>query len=191
MDALTTTRLTLQPWQDAFGEDLARLASDQRVMQYIAAGQPWTPEQASQLHHACLTHWEDHGFGWHAILERTGTRFLGLAALNYLGPLVAGIEESAIEIGWWLDPGAWGRGIATEAGTAIRDEAFTRLNAARIVARLQPRNQASGRVAARLGMRLHGEAPGRGGEPVLVYLLDRPDWQASLAGGPAPGKPER
>jgi hypothetical protein len=30
-------------------------------------------------------------------------------------------------------------------------------------------------------MRLHSEAAGRTGEPVLVYLLDHPDWQASLA----------
>ena len=129
----------------------------------------------------CLTHWEDHNFGWRAILDSPSGRFLGLAALNYLGDLVPGIEESAIEIGWWLDPGAWGCGIATEAATAIRDEAFSRLHTARIAARLQPRNHASGRVAARLGMRLHGKAAGRTGEPVLVYLIHRPDWQASLA----------
>jgi RimJ/RimL family protein N-acetyltransferase len=179
MHALTTTRLTLMPWQDAFGEDLARLASDQRVMQYIGNGRPWNREQARQRHQACLTHWEDHNFGWRAILDSPHGRFLGLAALNYLGALVPGIEESAIEIGWWLDPGAQGRGIATEAATAIRDEAFTRLHATRIAARLQPRNHASARVAARLGMRLHGEAPGRAGEPVLVYLLDHPHWQAA------------
>lgn len=182
MHALTTARLTLMPWQDAFGEDLARLASDQRVMQYIGNGRPWNREQARQRHQACLTHWAEHNFGWRAILDRPGGRFLGLAALNYLGALVPGIEESAIEIGWWLDPGARGRGIATEAAAAVRDEAFTRLHATRIVARLQPRNHASARVAARLGMRLHGEAPGRADEPVLVYLLDRPRWQAGLAG---------
>jgi RimJ/RimL family protein N-acetyltransferase len=169
------------PWQDAFGEDLARLASDERVTQYIGNGRPWSREQARQRHQACLAHWEDHDFGWRAILDSPGGRFLGLAALNYLGDLVPGIEESAIEIGWWLDPGVWGRGIATEAATAIRDEAFSRLNTARIVARLQPRNHASGRVAARLGMRFYGEAADRAGTPVLVYLLDHPDWQASLA----------
>jgi RimJ/RimL family protein N-acetyltransferase len=147
-------------------------------MQYIGDGRPWNREQARQRHRACLTDWEDHNFGWRAILDRTNGRFLGLAALNYLGALVPGIEESAIEIGWWLDPGAWGRGIATEAATAIRDEAFARLHATRIVARLQPRNHASERVAARLGMRLHAEAVGRTGEPVLVYLLDHADWQA-------------
>jgi RimJ/RimL family protein N-acetyltransferase len=181
MQALTTPRLTLMPWQDALGEDLARLASDERVMQYIGNGRPWNREQARQRHQACLAHWADHNFGWRAILDSPSSRFLGLAALNYLGDIVPGIEESAIEIGWWLDPAAWGRGIATEAATAIRDEAFSRLHATRMVARLQPRNHASGRVAARLGMRLHGEAPGRTGEPVLVYLLDRPDWQASPA----------
>lgn len=181
MHALTTPRLDLMPWQDAFGEDLARLSTDQRVMRYIGNGQPWNRERARERHHACLTHWEDNNFGWRAILDSPSGCFLGIAALNYLGALVPGIEESAIEIGWWLDPSAWGRGIATEAAAAIRDEAFTRLHAMRIVARLQPSNHASGRVAARLGMRLHGEAAGRTGEPVLVYLLDHQDWQASLA----------
>lgn len=180
MHALTTARLTLMPWQDAFGEDLARLASDERVMQYIGNGRPWNREQARQRHQACLRHWEDHHFGWRAILDSPSGRFLGLAALNYLGALVPGIEESAIEIGWWLDPGAWGRGIAAEAATAIRDEAFSRLHATRVVARLQPRNHASERVAARLGMRLHGDAAGRAGEPVRVYILDRTDWRAGL-----------
>jgi RimJ/RimL family protein N-acetyltransferase len=185
---LTTTRLALMPWGDAFGEDLARLASDQRVMQYVGDGRPWDREQTRQRHQACLRHWEDHDFGWRAMLVQPSGRFLGLAALNYLGALVPGVEESAIEIGWWLDPDAWGRGFATEAATAIRDEAFTRLHARRIVARLQPRNHASGRVATRLGMRLHGETAGRTGEPVLVYLLDHADWQAGAGPGRVTGQ---
>jgi RimJ/RimL family protein N-acetyltransferase len=192
MHDLTTARLALMPWQDAFGEDLARLASDERVMQYIGNGRPWDREQARQRHQACLRHWEDHRFGWRAILDRPGSRFLGLAALNYLGALVPGIEESAIEIGWWLDPAAWGRGIATEAAAAIRDEAFSRLSARRIVARLQPGNHASARVAARLGMRLHGDAAGRTGERVSVYILERPDWRGEMRDkplrNPAPGQ---
>jgi RimJ/RimL family protein N-acetyltransferase len=85
-----------------------------------------------------------------------------------------------------LDPAAWSRGIATEAASAIRDEAFSRLSAKRIVARLQPRNRASGRVAARLGMRLHGDAAGRSGERVSVYILERPDWRAGMSDKPLP-----
>jgi RimJ/RimL family protein N-acetyltransferase len=175
MQALTTARLVLMPWEDAFEDDFARLAADERVTRYVGDGQPWDPGYARQRHQACLQHWDDHGFGWRAILGHPGGRFLGLAALSYLGALVPGIEESAIEIGWWLDPGAWGRGIASEAAAAIRDEAFGRLGAQRIVARIQPGNHASERVAVRLGMRLHGEAAGRSGEPVRVHILDRPD----------------
>src|SRR5690348_5481770 len=106
MHALTTARLVLMAWQDAFGDDLARLASDQRVMRYIGDGRPWSREQARLRHQACLAHWADHNFGWRAILDSSSVRFLGLAALNYLGALVPGIEESAMEIGWWLDPAA-------------------------------------------------------------------------------------
>jgi RimJ/RimL family protein N-acetyltransferase len=182
MHTLTTARLELSPWQDTFGDDLARLVGDERVMRYIGNGRPWSRERAHQRHRACLKHWEDHGFGWRAVLDSADSRFLGLAALSYLGDLVPGIAESAIEIGWWLDPGTWGCGIATEAATAIRDEAFGRLHAERIVARLQPRNLASERVTARLGMRLYGEAAGKTGEPVRVYILDRPDWRS----GPRP-----
>ena len=63
MRALTTARLALMPWQDAFGEDLARLAADERVTQYIGNGRPWNRAQARQRHEACLRHWEDHHFG--------------------------------------------------------------------------------------------------------------------------------
>jgi RimJ/RimL family protein N-acetyltransferase len=138
MHALTTARLELPPWRDSFEEGLARLAADERVVRYVGDGQPWSAEHARERHQACLRHWEEHGFGWRATLDGPGGRFLGVAALSYLGALVPGIAESAIEIGWWLDPGAWGQGMATEAAAAIRD------------------------VAGRLG------------EPVRVYVLDRP-----------------
>ena len=48
MHTLTAARLALMPWQDAFGEDLARLASDERVMQYIGNGRPWSRDQSRQ-----------------------------------------------------------------------------------------------------------------------------------------------
>lgn len=71
-------------------------------------------------------------------------------------------------------PPRLGQGMATEAAAAIRDEALGPLRAERLVARIQPANHASARVAARLGMRLHGDVAGRLGEPVRVYVLDRP-----------------
>ncbi|GIF74051.1 GNAT family N-acetyltransferase [Asanoa siamensis] len=73
-------------------------------------------------------------------------------------------------------PEASGRGLATEGALAIRDEAFECLGAERVVARLQGDNTGSRRIAERLGMRWHGEAVGRFGEPIAVYVLERAGW---------------
>jgi RimJ/RimL family protein N-acetyltransferase len=184
MRTLTTARLELRPWEDSFEGELLRLSSDARVMRFIGDGRPWTREHAAQRHREHLAHWREHGFGWRAVLERD--RFAGVAALNRLGPTVPGIEESALEIGWWVDPDSWGRGVATEAALALRDEAFGEVGAERVAARYQPANVASGRVMVKLGMRRHSDTTGRTGEPVRVYEMNRTDWRAALSRRPAP-----
>lgn len=55
----------------------------------------------------------------------------------------------------------------------MRDEAFERVGLERVVARLQPANVASARVALSLGMRLEHETTGRHGEAVHIYALAR------------------
>ncbi|MGH3378164.1 MAG: GNAT family N-acetyltransferase [Actinoallomurus sp.] len=179
MRTLTTARLALRPWAPAFEDDLFRLSSDERVMRFIGDGQTWSRERAAERHRECLRHWREHDFGWRAMID--GDDFVGLAALNRLGDAVPGIEESAVEIGWWVDPRSWGQGFATEAARALRDEAFTDLAAERLVARYQPANAASGRVMVKLGMNVWGDTAGRGTGPVRVYTLDRTDWE-SLGG---------
>lgn len=180
MRTLTTARLVLKPWDQHFEEDLLRLTADERVMRFIGNGRPWSRELTIERHRAYLAHWEDHGFGWRGMFGNDSGEFLGIAALNYLGDAVPGIDGSAVEIGWWLDPQVWGNGLATEAAVAIRDEAFGRLGAERVVARFQPGNHASERVMIKLGMSLYGDTVGRAGEPVRVYALNRSDWQAAI-----------
>jgi RimJ/RimL family protein N-acetyltransferase len=183
MRIMTTARLRLLPWEERFEDDLVRLSADPRVTRYIGDGRPWSRDFAVQRHRAHLAHWAEHGFGWRAIV-RAG-EVLGIAALNRLGSAVPGIDESAIEIGWWLDPRVWGRGFATEAALALREEAFARLGAECLVARFQPANLASGRVMTKLGMSRHGDTVGRAGEQVRVYLLDRAGWAAMAVPDPA------
>lgn len=57
------------------------------------------------------------------------------------------------EIGWVFDPRHGGRGYATEAATAVLRLAFEDLGLHRVIARLDERNEASARLARRLGMR--------------------------------------
>ena len=66
------------------------------------------------------------------------------------------------EIGYNLDPGSGGRGVMTEALTAILDFGFTRMGLNRVQATIMPRNERSLGLVERLGfvregiMREHG-----------------------------------
>jgi RimJ/RimL family protein N-acetyltransferase len=71
-------------------------------------------------------------------------------------------------------PGSGGRGYATEGGRAIVEEAFTRLGAPSVVARIQHANVASIRVAAALGLQHERDTAGRLGEPIRILRLRAP-----------------
>jgi [ribosomal protein S5]-alanine N-acetyltransferase len=62
-----------------------------------------------------------------------------------------------------ITPSAWGQGYATEAGSAVRDEAFDRLELESIVAVHHPENAASGRIMEKLGMAFEGDVVARNG----------------------------
>lgn len=60
------------------------------------------------------------------------------------------------ELGYWIGLPFWGRGYATEAGTAILAYGFGALALNRIHATHLVRNPASGRVMEKLGMQCEG-----------------------------------
>jgi RimJ/RimL family protein N-acetyltransferase len=62
-------------------------------------------------------------------------------------------EHQAGEIGYVFNPAFAGRGYATEAARAMLRLGFKELGLHRIVARVDERNEASAKVARRLGMR--------------------------------------
>jgi RimJ/RimL family protein N-acetyltransferase len=63
------------------------------------------------------------------------------------------VEHRQAEVGWVFHPDAGGHGYATEASRALIDLAFDDLEAHRVVARTDPRNEPSAAVCRRLGMR--------------------------------------
>jgi RimJ/RimL family protein N-acetyltransferase len=171
MTALETPRLRLEPWKAEHGRMLARLAALPEVMRNVGSGATWTAAEAEQRSARMLVHWRTHGFGWRAAVERASGRSIGLIALNLAGPEVAELDDDEHEIGWWIDPSAWRRGYATEGGRAIVDEAFTRVGAPSVVARVRPANAASLRVAAAVGLEPERDAVDRHGLPVRILRL--------------------
>ncbi|UFS58408.1 GNAT family N-acetyltransferase [Subtercola endophyticus] len=63
------------------------------------------------------------------------------------------VANKQAELGWAFHPDFQHRGYATEAAERMLDFAFTELDAHRVTADLDPRNDASAALAKRLGMR--------------------------------------
>lgn len=80
--------------------------------------------------------------------ERDSGRLIGDAVL-----FLRSREHAGGELGYVFHPEVAGRGYATEACAAVLALAFDELGLHRVIARLDARNDASARLAARLGMR--------------------------------------
>lgn len=172
-----TPRLVLARWSEADRDLLTALARDPEVIRYIGDGHPWADEKVDEVFDRNVEHWERHGFGWRAVIDKdSGTR-IGFIGLNHIPPEAIEIAAAdEVEIGWWLAPAAWGRGIATEGAAALRDEAFAGIGLDRIIARYQPANIASGLIMEKIGMAFERDATGRHGETVRIYALGRAEW---------------
>lgn len=180
---LHTERLRLDPWTEADTGLLAALARTPAVMRYIGDGTTWTDARIHDVAGHAASHWREHGFGWR--VARLGAAAVGFIMLNFAGE-GAGVSAYEYEIGWWLAPSAWGRGLAREGAAAIRDEAFERVGAPSILARVQPANAASLGVAAAIGLTAECASTGRGGEPIAVLRLSAQRWTENRPGPDSP-----
>lgn len=173
---LQTKRLILEPWNERWREEWTSLASDPAVTRWIGGGETWGRERSERQFQHMLDHWHEHGFGWRSALDRKTRAWLGFIGLNRVPPNDVELGADEVEIGWWLKPAVWGRGLASEGALEVRDEAFDRVKLDRIVSRHHAGNPASGRVMEKIGMRFERETTGSQGEPVHIYVLDRRHW---------------
>ena len=124
------------------------------------------------------------GFHW-VIRDRTGEFDEPGAALGAIGTRPLG-EPGHADVGYWLGRQFWGRGVMTEALTALLDLGFGPLDDTRIVAEVFTSNERGRALVERVGMTLRrvvSDAHVKRGVPVdfAVYEVDRADWEAARA----------
>ncbi len=156
------------------------MSRDPEVRRFIGPGLPLEREKADADFDWMLAHWEEHGFGWRSVLDKTTNQWLGFVGLSFIPPELEGFTADQVEIGWSLVRHAWGQGYATEGATRVRNEAFELVGLDRLRARLQPANIASARVAQKIGMDYEREAFGPQGVALHIYYLDRLGWKREL-----------
>ncbi len=106
------------------------------------------------------------GYSFWAVVDRQTGAMAGEAGLVPLGG-----EGPDIELGYALGSAFWGRGLATELGRAILDEAFGPLGLQRVVAVTLPDNLPSQRVLTKLRFAPAGRRH-VWGEEQLLYVCD-------------------
>ena len=85
--------------------------------------------------------------------------------------------DEVFELGYWVAPEAWKRGVATEAGQAVIDWLAARGQADEIISGHFADNPASGRVLHKLGFEETGMSPvfcaGRDQQVDHIFMVRR------------------
>ncbi len=115
------------------------------------------------------------GQGTWALVRKEDEKIIGTIMCKSLPN--GDLEPSGeIEIGWHLDPSAWGFGYATEAGLAVAEYGFRMdPNLPRVLAVVYPENTASQNVALKVGMTHLGVSSDYYGIEMELFELKRPE----------------
>jgi RimJ/RimL family protein N-acetyltransferase len=169
---LSTPRLRLRPLTLDDVDDWVALHADPKVSEFVGS---YTPQRARERIAGVERMWTERGHGLCAVeLAATGA-FIGRGGLQYWP------DFDEVETAWTLRSEHWGHGYATEAAAAFVDWGFAHLGCDYLTAMIHHGNEASVRVASRLGF-----TPSRedvlGGRPVTVYALTRTAYTQAATG---------
>jgi RimJ/RimL family protein N-acetyltransferase len=168
MQILETSRLALRHLQYDDLDSLYALYSDPEIRRYFPEGTLSREETLEELEWFLHGHPEYPQLGLWATIHRPSGTFIGRCGL--LPWTISGRFE--VEVAYLLAKPYWGKGLGTEAASAILWHAFDRLGCSRLVCLIDPANAASIKVAERIGMCLEQELED-GGKPFLLYSRTR------------------
>jgi RimJ/RimL family protein N-acetyltransferase len=180
---LETERLRLRPPQAGDLDPYAELFADPEVVRYTG-GVTKSRAESEVAIERMLRHWQEQGVGLFSVVRKQDERVLGRVGFLVWDTeswthamMCAPRGKIETEIGWTLARAHWGHGYATEGATAARDWALQELGLRRLVSLIQRGNEASIRVARKLGERLEREdlpGPFRGPTDLYALTLETP-----------------
>jgi [ribosomal protein S5]-alanine N-acetyltransferase len=177
---LETNRLILRRIQPSDVMPLVDLWSDPEVTRFLGGprDKAWLK---SEFSNSAQDPFAERYDLWPVIEKETG-RVIGHCGL--LDKEVEGKTE--IELNYIISPPMWGKGIGTEMADAIKRFAFMELGLIRLIALIEPNNEASGRVAIKIGMHFEKEISRPGGFLRKEYIVEA-KYRVSAVSGAAAG----
>jgi len=174
---LETERLILRVQRAEDFDGFAELFADEEACRYIGGHMPRAAAWRKFLQMPGA--WLIQGFAMFAVIEKSSGEYLG-----NIGPWQPD-GWPGTEVGWALRRMAWGKGYAEEAAAASIDWAFDNLGWTDVIHSIDPGNDASQKLAQRLGSRNRG--PGQLPAPFEDVEIDiwgqtREEWRARRTG---------
>jgi ribosomal-protein-alanine N-acetyltransferase len=174
MPEIETARLLLKPYTLDYLDKLIPILSNPAVMKYSPRG-PIPKDQVEKVTQEILeffiAHWQQHGFGVWAVVEKVTSKLIGHCGLNFLP------NSPEVEVLYRLDQAYWNQGIASEAAKASLRYGFEEVKLDSIVAIAAPEHTASRRVMEKVGLKYEKNARFHNLD-VVYYALARSQWQA-------------
>jgi RimJ/RimL family protein N-acetyltransferase len=151
---LVTERLTLRLMRPSDVDDIYAYQSREDVCRYLLFDPRTREEVATRTaKNGQSTLLAEDGDYLQLALELPATGNTPARVIGDSYFTIASLEHSRGEIGWTMHPDFMGNGYASEAASAVLDLAFGVIGLHRVVAELDPRNDASIALCTRLGMR--------------------------------------
>lgn len=141
---LNTSRLRLVVPEARHYEDFLALHADPYTMRYVGEGMPLDRVEAWLQLAMLIGHWQMRGYGVWMVEDLQG-RFVGRVGLFQPD------DWDEPELNWMIAPVMRKQGLAAEAARAALDYAFGTLGLASVNSMIRPGNEASRKVALKLG----------------------------------------
>jgi len=168
MKILETDRLILRHLLPTDLDSLFALYSDQEVMRYFPEGTLTYQETREELEWFLNGHPDHPELGLWATIHKETNQFIGRCGL-----LPWTIDQRPeVEVAYLLGKEYWGQGLGTEAARAIVKYGFETLGLSRLICLIDRDNQASIKVASKIGMSFEKEGEDEKG-PFLLYSINK------------------
>lgn len=165
---LETRRLIFRHYVNEDLDALFAFYSDPEVTKYIPDAPRTYEETREDIEWFMKGHPRFPELGLWATIHKETSQFIGRCGL--IPWTIDGQNE--VEVAFALSRAYWGQGLATEAAQGIAQYAFDRLGLSRLICVIEHENQASIRVATKIGMRFEREASDKYG-PFLIYSMSK------------------
>lgn len=177
-ETLAANGVTLRRWRT---DDGAALVSSVRASQeHLRPWMPWAAgydrAAANEYLKRCQQYWESGEAFQYAIMA-------GAKRVRGSAGLMARVGPGTLEIGYWVDAGHTGHGVATRAAALLAAAGLAVWGIDQLEIHHSPANAASAAVARKLGFHQVGERAGSDREASVVWRLGAAD----LPDSPIPG----